>query len=367
MRIRNRKTYFTTMPEGNAPETRTKKLSAILYFCILGFIVLYILYYVGARYFSFERNGQVQVKRHLILSETDGTIESVYAGIGDRVERSMLILKIRPASPIEGRNENSYSFQDKNRAVLDKLLRLENDIRMAEIDVMEAKEGLRLLKQQKKNLQQVNYQDRLLELSYQPKDMSRLENDIEKASLKLKKQKAVKHALEQFRLSVLENYRPLRSDNYNDNQAEGLSYETILETLKAKRVPGMADGLIYAPVNGFVDKLFKNPGAQVFAGDPIMTLRPETEDVMIHGFFKQSQVRYIKKGKKVKISFPDKSESTGLIDQYYAFSESYKEKLKDGYTPLKSGILVEIRPVGPGDSPLWRKYDRMNVILRIRK
>lgn len=366
MRIRNRKTYFSTLPEGDAPGSRTQKLSTLLYFSFLGFIILYILYYIAIHLVSFERKGQVDVERHLIYSETDGTIEQIYVRKNDSVNRSQLLVTVRPSS-FGGSVRNPYSPEAKYRSsLLDKILRLDNDIRMADIDLERARNEYRQLKDQKNFHSAVDRHNRLLELNINQKELSDLEKEIDKVQLKLLSLAATRQSLVKYKNAILQHSYPGTGEGGEKKPPD--DPEAILNALKSPVVVKEAPvGSIYAPVKGSIRKLFKSENSQVFSGEAIMTLRPANGAVKIHGFFKNSQIKYIKKGKTVEITFPDDSKSTGTMGQHYTVATSYREKIREDYTPVTSDVLVEIHPLDDEEAGHWRKFDRMNVRLRIRK
>lgn len=362
MRIRNRKTYFTTLPEGSAPEKTSKKISTILYFCFLFAIALYILFYVGFKFIYIERKGVVEVGRHLISSKVEGTIEEVRVLMGDTVDRSQLLIKIRPsfiqATSFTNRLTDSQnrltdnSYREISPAASEKIMKLDNEIRLTTIELRTARENYRLLKAQAGQLIDEAFRDKLLELDTRPKRQTGLENSINKAALKIKALKAVKQSLQKYRADIL------KSTGNGFQPGPGKT---------GTPVRAGYGGVITSPVKGVVQTVFKEAGAQVFPGDALLALRQVNGKTAIHGFFKPEQVASVQKGKKVKIIFPDTSESTGIIGGHYAIAESYSKKLLDDYIPVRSEILVEIFPADTSDEEKWLHYDRMTVELRIRR
>lgn len=392
MRIRNRQSYLTSMPEGTAPANPAKTTTTRLYVAFLIAIVGYLCFIAVNKLLYIESRGQVEVGRYLIHATGTGTIDEILVKQGEEVSAGQLLVSLRPP-PSAPQRQNTEQFKASRDLDLKKaeiatleqvstgllsptpptavlpasILKLDNDLRMKKIELALFSETLQ--GQDKGAGQSAEMKRaRLLELTIQDPTLTATA-DAERLRLLARIASAQREitALDRYRQEMLRAEQQALQIKIAAIKGEVEPLLSYLEALQQGEAYGVVSERLLSPINGDVQAIFKVSGEQASSGEPLLALRAPTAMVTVHGYFNEEQLPILQNNKQVRILFADGSTSQGRISNHYSIAASYREKLKNGYIPIKSAVLVEIVPADPNDDVRWRSFDRMDVTIRVRR
>lgn len=396
MNIRNKKTYFTSLPEGKAPRNPAKKLSSLIYFLFLWGIIAYLAFYAFNRFVYIKARGQVEVGRYLIHANLDGTIDTILVSQGDSVASGQTLVQIlqppsnKPSVAKDVFKTNldisqkkadlqllessiltlsSPQAAQKGQTILPvNIIKIDNDIRLKQAQLYQLEQQNSII-EEVPMLTQINENQRLLELSrLDRKQAAKNLQEQQQIAIDVTSIKMELESLKQYRNELLNAERQKLSLKIAAIKGDVNLLQNYLISLEqgGNEIKTIAEKLI-APINGEVQAIFKLAGEQTSTGEAVLALRAPESKVAIHGYFREDQLNYLSKNKKVTVTFADRSSSTGIISNHYSIASSYREKLKNEYIPIQSSVLVEIRPLNPDDEEHWRSFDRLDVTIKVKK
>nr|MBF0222396.1 hypothetical protein [Desulfobulbaceae bacterium] len=395
MKIRNKKTYFSSMPEGQAPYNPSRKLSSTIYFIALSAIVAYLIFYGTTRILYLEARGQVEVGRYLIHANLDGTINKILVSQGDTVSSGQSLVNIlQPTNKPSVAKDLLKTNLDINQKEADlqllkssfktlsvqqsstsdqtilpvSIIDIDNDIRIKQARLFQLEQQAKI--DPSPNLAApINDNQRLLELSRNDRSqLTKLMQEKQVISLAADSLKMEIDSLKRYRDELLAAEQQKLALKIASLKGDVRLLQNYLASLEQEgnQISTIAEQLV-APINGQVQAIFKLAGEQTSIGEAILALRSPESRVAVHGYFREDQINHLTKDKRVKITFADHSSSTGIISNHYSIASSYREKLKDEYIPIQSAVLVEILPANPNDEERWRNFDRLDVTIKVKR
>ncbi|RLA49834.1 MAG: hypothetical protein DRR42_14750 [Gammaproteobacteria bacterium] len=320
MRLRNRQSYITTLPEGEPTENQAPKITRWVYFLILFSIVGYLTYIGYARLTQFHGRGQVEIEKTIISPNHGGQVISLPLKTGDFIQQGKVIARIN----------SSANCQQKTTSRLDKL----------ELDIQIKKSQLSLLKKKlSAEKGTIGHQD-------------------------------IRRALEIDRSYSKGSDRFITELSY---KIDALNNEIILEDEALKKLKkesalisngGCQDELIYAPFSATVTSISHRQHEFAHRGKPLITLIRENAPVQIEAFIENEYSIYASVDKEVEVVFPDGKSSRGVINEVMSSSAPFPTKVLKDYESVVSNIEILILPANKSEELIWRLYDRMEVQIR---
>ena len=116
---------------------------------------------------------------------------------------------------------------------------------------------------------------------------------------------------------------------------------------------------------GTLDALAVQPGDMVKKGDVIAVVTVPQGRVVVHGYFDMQDYGALAKGKTVTVLFPDGESGRGRIKTLHAAADTYVKRLMNGYVPLAGAVFVEVAPVDAAEGRKWKKYNNLDVQLKV--
>jgi len=329
VKLRNRKKFINTLPEGNPPDDLRPKLTRWAYFFVLFAVVTYLAYIIVMRVTFVHAYGQVEVEKIIVSAARGGRLTELLVKQGEQVKKGQRIARIAP-------QRICTKLDQSNRNLLEKLN-------------YEIKLKQRRLADNQKNLEQVKNLKHKIQLR------RILETDEEgSANRLLKQENNLKLEIDLHKSSIAlakKHYKQIQQKNISKRD---LPAECLGETLIAPR-----KGRIVATKYQVYDVISK--------ATPIAVIRPENPEIIINAYFPEDAMNYLSTGKVLNISFPDDWESKAIIKAISSQALNLAEPLKKDYTPVKTGILVRMQPVNKNNTSRWQNYDRMEVYVRARQ
>ncbi|GEM_PF-5612343 len=125
-------------------------------------------------------------------------------------------------------------------------------------------------------------------------------------------------------------------------------YQTILSQRLSNINPLQA---FLSPVNGRIDRINYRVNQLVYKGQPVLDILQE--EAYILGYIPEDEFGTILEGDIIKVKFPDKFESEGIVDKIYANQENLPPQYqRNNITPTEYYLAI-IHPVNPDDETKW--------------
>ena len=323
MKLRNRKSYMTSLPEGKPPENVRPRITQMIYYTILLLVVGYIIFIFASRYFYFSESGFVEVEKTIISASRGGKVLKIKVREGENLKHKMLLAVIA-------------ATKNCNTTVNAKANKLKYDIALNRSKLSLLKREINDIKNRLSNFSL----QRALETGQSTNSISsKLNYDL------IKKQNEV---------ALLDSQIILQQQMSPSSLAEHSSLECYNES-------------IIAPFNGHVHSIKRKPNEFTSRGAPLLILIANNAKVRIEAYLNNDQLPYLHAGDLVDIIFSDGSETEAKINKIYSSAYQAPEREWSHYKPLDAQVRVHLVPLNKQDAILWKQHDRMEVSIRGRK
>ncbi|MEM7551860.1 MAG: HlyD family efflux transporter periplasmic adaptor subunit [Bacteroidota bacterium] len=121
-----------------------------------------------------------------------------------------------------------------------------------------------------------------------------------------------------------------------------------------------------SPINGIVGRIDTEPNEVCYEGENVMVIH-RADKISIKAYFSQKYIDEISEGDFVMVKFPDGSRGKGRIKQFSIATFALPAEFQKKYEPTERSILAEIIPVESDDLRSWRKFFKMDVVVRKRR
>lgn len=324
MRLRKRKSHLTSLPEGVPPRKPAMTLVRWIYFGILLAILAYVLAYALERLIYVEARGYVAMQRHLLQTDREGVVRGLSLHVGDTVRRGQTLFRLEH-EVVEDRREPAIWEDLKTRR--------EIELRRAELAALR-----REIADKEARLERLA-QFRLLELDRHGQREGAL------LAQELDADRARAGAL-QAGIAVLQGYRDgARRQGAIRRQIVSMDYAS--------------------PFDGFVFRLEKGEHEFAHKGDTVVVLE-DAHEVRVVAYFDMADLPRLRVGQRLEILLPDGQTLSGGIERIDSASLEHRERLARGYEPLEVLVRVQIRPETQGKELDWRRYNQLDVQVRLR-
>ena len=323
MKLRNRKSYMTSLPEGHPAENIRPRFTQLIYYFILLAIVFYIIYLFSSRYFYFNESGFVEVEKTIISSSYGGKVIKLPVKEGQSLTYSKLLAIIAAS-----KNCNS-----SYRINTDKL----------KYDLALNRAKLSLLKREVNNMQNFISNSNLQRALETSQSNTSTSNNIKLDLIK-----------KQNEITLLDSTIKLQQQRKPTNFIGQTSPECFDETLKS-------------PFSGYVHSIKRKVNEFTSRGTPLLVLIADDATVRIETYLKNDQLPFVKIGENVSVEFSNGTETKAKIKNIYSSAYAAPEREWNHYKPLNTQVRVHLEPVNKQDALLWKKFDRMEVNVRGRK
>lgn len=328
MRLRNRKSFMTTLPEDAPPVRRGARITHRIYLLVLLSLLVYLAYIAFDRMFFLQAWGQVEVEKIAISSSRGGRIETLVVGEGDRVPAGGLVARI--AAPQECRSEDDPRVQ-----------RLHMDVQLSRSRISVLGDRLR---DRRARADELGGLRRALEIDTRTSREAReLADEVDQLEQEL--------ALARQRLRIEQQQAARLAANL---AARPLAMECAREELRA-------------PKDATVLYVGYKTSEVVTRAQTIVTLIPARPQVRVETYLDSDQLDAVQVGKKMTVEFSDGTKGRGVVEAIYssAYRSAYREW--QDYMPLPSRVRVHVVPENATERQRWLAYDRMDVRVRARQ
>lgn len=313
----------------------------IVYMTILSLIVFFVLRYFYINNFYITANGQVIFDNMEVVETEDIRIQKFYFEEGENIKEGDTLFTYMVEDPGMMLAENApqpgstSNWAEREKYSLQKSIDLNNS---------EIRSNRQLLQSYKNQLSQL--ENEVILGAASEKDINNYEYQISKLETAI--------SLAQSENAVL------------NKQLRGIEAGESSEAIGAANVEAFSPYRAYiSPIDGYIARIFKEPFEVALKSQAVMKIH-QADSVHIKGYFEQEDLRYVKEGDLVNISFPDGQESQGVIDRFYASTVLIPEEFQKKFEPAKRTIAVDIKPAEGSDLDIWKRYYKLSVKLNKR-
>lgn len=329
MKLRNRKSFITTLPEQESPRPRGPRITHYLYVFALASLLAYIAYIIWDQVFFLEGTGVVEVERVTVSSTRGGRIDALSVTGGDRVSEGQRIGVIAAA-------ETCDDMPDTDRL---ERLRMEAAMTQVRIDTLRSQ-----LADRRSRLSERRTLRRALEIDTRMNDETRsLREDVR----------------------ALQEEIALKTKRFSIKQERAAALGSRLEQRVLPRE--CRPEYLVAPRGGEVLAVSPQPGEVATRAEPLVTLIPSGADVRVNAAFPNNELGGVRIGYQMTIEFPDGSKSIGRVGRVHS-PESYVVRRQWEPVPEPTEqIRATLYPADQDSTDTWIRYDRMAVTVRSRR
>jgi multidrug resistance efflux pump len=352
-------------------DARSKKpvnWDRIIYLVILFFALFFFGRYMINTYFFIEADGHVLFDTVNIRNTDDCRIIDFYVKEGDEVKAGDSLFSYIPDS--EARN-GAGAVNGANSAYGTKEFAMQvtkpSDLSWAEKEIFKTQEEVLL--------QQLQYREYTNLVTLYKKELKRIENEVMLDALprnRLDDQLDKINALE-IQLQITKG----KIGAYQSSlaQLEGMKKNLDASTNVLSKGTGVAVSaggvgsgggnnggrkVFYCPLDGTVTDVRKNEFEVALKTEDILAIH-KPNNVYIKSFFQQEDLKSLKKGDQVKITFPDGTKSIGRIERFYLATYRLPEEFQKKYEPTTRSLSADVYPLTREDLMRWRMYYKMGV------
>ena len=327
MKIRNRTSYMTTLPEGVAPKSALSRMAKWLYIVFILTLVGYLVYLGGTRVLTINARGIVEIDHISISSSRGGMITDIPVIAGQPVVAGDSLVTLEPSRRCRDMFDvrgDKLQFQiQMSKTKLDGLLA---ELQAAKSSMVD--EGIRRALEVERDYMRKNKKLRANSSALLLKIGKR------KQEIKVQQRQLVKHK----------------------NQ---LADRELDEVCKSETVT--------SPISGTVLSLRKHRHEIVARGDTLLRLMPDNAIVYVDAFLDSEDMKHVGKEMVLDVEFPDGKTTQGVVESIKSAAQEGLTHNWSGYSPSPGNIIVRLTPRDSESKSLWMRYLRMEVKVKGRK
>lgn len=327
MKLRNRKSYITSLPEGAPPTNVRPQITQIIYYTILLSVVGYVIYIFASRIFYYKEAGFVEVEKTVISASHAGKILKLPVKEGQAFRKKDL-LAIIAASRNCGASINLQHNKLKYDLALDqsKLSLLKRSIDELKNRYNKATLQRALETGQARNTSNNKIQ---LEILKKQNEIDLLESRIILQQQQLKNTRTTKTG------------RNASADCFNEN--------------------------IYAPFDGVVYSVKRKLNEFTQRGEPLFTLVANNATVRVESYLNIDLLPNLAVGKPATVILTKNLNTPATIKAIHSSAYNLAERNWSHYKADDTHVLIYLQALNSDDARLWKRYDRMEVKVQGRK
>ena len=322
MKLRNRKSHVTSLPEGEAPVSRGSRVTKWVYYLLLAGVVGYAGWQLLDYILYVEVRGQIEIEKTRVSPARSGIVEHMGVLEGQRVAKGDLMARIAPEDACTEAPDQKLvklAFErDLNRrrlALKEQEIRAK-DRRYAALDMRRALELDANLRREAEDLRQ---------------ELADLRDDAALLASEIELQEASLAELRAARDMVPEACRPLA---------------------------------VVAPFDGRVTAVLHRSHEYVRRGEPVFLLTPRRGTVRVEAYPQRDDTERWQPGTVVEVLLPDGGRTLGRVEELHSAAYESIAREKEDYVPVEAHPRVHVRPPDGQTAERWRQFDRMEVFVR---
>ncbi|NQX91183.1 MAG: HlyD family secretion protein [Flavobacteriales bacterium] len=335
-KLREEKSFIKVLKE---PPSKKKKVNKhrLIYLGLGGLALFFILRKVFLAAFLISAEGLLDLPKQTINFADDIEIKNLFIDEGDNVSAGDTLFQYRIIP-----DANMVSSMSATNQLPEWLIKDISDTKrkksLCQISLAKVKKELSILNKEASLVQEMlihgvneEYEHSItLEKSINMKmsEMLGLENEIQLYSKLLAE---LNHAKRTYRNSRKAKFATYNLDKYYICQKAGI-----------------------------ISDIFYEEGEICYKKEELMTLHME-EGISVQTFFDQDEISFVKEGDLVEVTFPDGSDSMGVIDKLLISTYALPSEFQKKYEPTERNVVAQVRPVIKSDEQTWSNFYKMDV------
>ena len=130
------------------------------------------------------------------------------------------------------------------------------------------------------------------------------------------------------------------------------------QTRIRRRESGTAIMPYIAKITGIIGQINLDPNEVCYKQQNVLAIH-QLDQLSIKAFFDPFDVPNINKGDKVWIKFPDGTESSGIIHNFYVSTYAVPAEFQKKYEPVERNVVAEVLPMNELEMEKWLKFYKM--------
>jgi hypothetical protein len=341
--FRKNATVFRYLKE-KKPVVKKRNYDRVIYFVILGLLLLFFGRYAFNKIFYIEAEGLVLMEKLEIRNIDDCRLVKIRVNEGDTVMRNdTLFTYVEDIDASQGLSNLSVTANPNSSWPQKEIATTEKNIELLKMDV---KENQHLVANLHKMIAHAKNQ---VILGLLPK--SKIESyELQAEELRFEIEKA------KTEIDFLEKY--LKQLRELETKTKGFS--SAIANLGGEKI-------YLSPIDsGFVTSIYKKDFEVALKTEEIMTIHKHKE-IVVKAFFDQSDIKYTTRGRKVTVEFPDGTTGRGIIKNILTSTTKLPEEFQKKYESTTRTIAVEIVPETEKELTGWNYFYKMSVKIYVVK
>lgn len=319
MRLRNRASLVTQMPEKSAPANTLSRLTQRAYQMTVALIALYLLYLFALQLLYYRSTGQIEVARTVISSPNSGTITELPVNETEHVQAGALLAVIAPSGHC---SEGLNSLNSRR-------MKLNESIQLAQLEQREF--------------------DAKIELLRRSQEEQRVWHALELGKSGLGTSTSLSDELNQLLLK-----RKLVAERVS-------MFQKLVAALPGNEQDSCSPYTINAPQSGVVYAVHRRQFEFARQGQPLLTLVADDAAVAVELQVDEDDMAYFTFGDEVRVELPDGTVNPGKVDRRRSNAYNATERETRNYQPASTLTRIDIVPTSASTRQLWKQFDRTDV------
>ncbi len=303
-------------------------------------VLLLIGYSVGKRIYRgtllIIGDGQVKLSKQSVQFTDDIRISSILVAEGDTVKSGDTLFYYRYES---SKNNNTSVISSENPAnwLIRERMNTRKQISVKKAELKRYKEQLDF-----KN-KELEHQKELIILGVNEIEsrLSYIQGDI----IRMESQNDV--LLKEI-YYLRKHLKDLEAQEAEEKQTKVLKRESINAILP-----------YIAKITGIIGQINLDPNEVCYKQQNVLAIH-QLDHLSIKAFFDPYDVPHINKGDRVWLEFPDGTQSSGIIHNFYVSTYAVPAEFQKKYEPVERNVVAEVVPMNELEMAKWLKFYKMN-------
>lgn len=339
----------------------------ILYLSLLGFFMLFIIYYLVTKYCFIHAYGHVIIESTRIRLTDDARIIEFYVAEGDRIKQNDTLFSyaLDRDDDISGTSGYAQSVNigsimggSRDDWWVKEIYALKKKIALNNIDISE---NDNLISGYKKEIKRISNE---VILDVLPKSrLESIQNEITTLNTENKKLDKENKELNSLMKSLgpSKNQRSINGVKIRNKKGSNSSAagQDVNKLAFSEELLTQAK-YFKSPMSGIATRIYIHGYETALKNEEIMALH-EAQPAYIKAYFEQEDLRYFKEGDLFTIEFPDGTISKGILRRFYIATYTLPEEFQKKYEPTTRSIAGDIYPLDSLEIKKWKTFYKMGV------
>lgn len=339
-KFKKQASVISTLKEPPIAKKKKFNWQRLIYIAILLGIIIYVgrNIYIGVA--EVRGEGQVELKKQAVTFTNDIEILDILVSEGDTVIQGDTLFWYKNETDDEGGVALASGSQPVDWILREKL-HTEKDIALKRI------KRTRYSKELKFKHDELQHQKELVLLG-----VNNIESKLTYIQEEIIRLEAEKKAINN-EIYYLKNY--LTQLNLQEKE---------IQNIEINRAQQLNQSAYYiAQMDGIIGQINFHNNEVCYEKEDVMTIH-KMDEISIKGYFDPEEIRYIQRGGKVEVLFPNGGRGTGIIHNFYVSTYALPAEFQKKYEPVERNVVVDIIPLNELEAERWSRFYKMQVEIK---